>query len=518
MEPNKDINNLNGRGTSALEDRPEEIETAVKATPVAEPETPPAQLSEIELPHPATPKKPSFKMLIAAVLGTSALAAGGYFGYNYWQFASSHEETENATVSGHIHQVSSRINGTVATVPVLDNQLVKEGDLLLKLDPRDYEIKVQQAQAALENARASAEAAQANIALASQTTEAKTTQAQGDVSGASAAIASAQALLQEAQAGVPAAEAAVQEAEAGVQTAQAAVAEAQAGVPAAEAQLAQVEANLHKTEVDYNRYSTLFESGAIARQQLDAAKAAYEVAKAQRNAAQQGIQQAQAKVQQAQQNVARTEAQLAKAREGVAGANAKVAQAQEGVATAQAKLAASKGGLQQATAGNQQTEVNRNQYQAAQASISQAEAALKDAQQQLSYTNIISPATGRLGRKNVEVGQRVAPGTALMAIVSDENWVIANFKETQLERMKPGQEVEIKLDAFPHLTFKGKVDSFSPASGSQFALLPPDNATGNFTKVVQRVPVKVVFDGESIKGYESRIVPGMSAVVSVSVR
>ncbi|GEM_PF-1520580 len=123
-----------------------------------------------------------------------------------------------------------------------------------------------------------------------------------------------------------------------------------------------------------------------------------------------------------------------------------------------------------------------------------------------------------IGRKSVEVGQRVQPGTPLMAIVSDEYWVIANFKETQLEGMKPGQEVEIKLDAFPHHSFKGRVDSFSPASGSEFALLPPDNATGNFTKVVQRIPVKVVFDSDSIKGYESRISPGMSAVVSVEVK
>ncbi len=105
-----------------------------------------------------------------------------------------------------------------------------------------------------------------------------------------------------------------------------------------------------------------------------------------------------------------------------------------------------------------------------------------------------------------------------MAIVNNDYWIVANFKETQLEDIKPGEEVEIKLDAFPHHTFKGRVDSISPASGAQFALLPPDNATGNFTKIVQRVPVKIVFDQESIKGYESRITPGMSAEVSVQVK
>jgi membrane fusion protein (multidrug efflux system) len=102
-----------------------------------------------------------------------------------------------------------------------------------------------------------------------------------------------------------------------------------------------------------------------------------------------------------------------------------------------------------------------------------------------------------------------------MSIVEGEDWVTANFKETQLKDMKPGQEVEIKLDAFPDHPFVGHVDSFSPASGAQFALLPPDNATGNFTKVVQRIPVKITFDPQSIRGYESRITLGMSAVVSV---
>lgn len=165
-----------------------------------------------------------------------------------------------------------------------------------------------------------------------------------------------------------------------------------------------------------------------------------------------------------------------------------------------------------------QTEVNRSQYAAAQAEISQAQVALKDAQLQLSYTNITAPTTGRIGRKSVEIGQRVQAGQPLMAIVNNDYWVVANFKETQLEQMQPGQPVEIKLDAYPHHPFIGRVDSISPASGATFALLPPDNATGNFTKVVQRIPVKVVFDYKSIQGYESRITPGMSAEVSVEVK
>ncbi len=321
-----------------------------------------------EIEKEVAPKRKKPTGLILAGLGVGAIVAGT-FGYNYWQYASTHQETDNATVAGNIHQVSSRIPGTVSQVLVNDNQLVQPGQLLVKLDPRDYESKVQQAQAALENARGQAQAAQANIALSSQTTTGKTTQAQGDVSGAVAAISTAQAAVQEAQAGIPAAQAEVRLAE--------------AGIPAAQAQVAQANANLENAQADYNRYNQLYKTGAIARQQLDAAKAAFNVATAQRNAAVQGVEQAQAK--------------LASARVGVAKAQSQLAQAQENVTNAQAKLAASKGGLQQATAGGQDTTVKRSQYEAAKAAIAQSEASLKDAQLQLSYANVTAPSAGRVG-------------------------------------------------------------------------------------------------------------------------
>jgi membrane fusion protein (multidrug efflux system) len=464
--------NGHGRGAATVEEKPL---TAAKISTVDEVQTaPPKEISpevsrnpelekeqlttDNEQPVQPLPKKKNRKPLIFAVVGIAAITAS-VFGYRYWSYASTHEETDNATVAGHIHQVSSRINGTVSEVEVNDNQLVQKGQLLLKLDPRDLQMKALQAQAALDAAQREANAAQTSIRLAAQNAQAQTTQAQGNIS----------------------------DAQAGISAAQASVTEARAGIPAAQAAVAQANANLQRTQADYNRYQSLYSQGAIPRQQLDNAKAAYEVALAQRNSAQQGVQQAQAKL----------------------------AQAIQGVSSAQAKLAQSRGGLQQATATGVQTDVNRAQYEAARAAIAQAEASLKDAQLQLSYTNITALSNGRVGRKSVEVGQRVQPGSPLLAIVEGDYWVSANFKETQLEDMKPGQEVEIKLDAFAHHTFTGRVDSISPASGSQFALLPPDNATGNFTKVVQRIPVKVTFDPQSIQGYESRITPGMSAVVSV---
>lgn len=427
--------------------------------PELQPNTPPSEAPE-STPKNQARRKGWGRRLLAATLGVGAIAAG-ITGYHWWQFASTHEQTDNATVTGHLYQISSRIPGTVEAVPVDDNEIVQAGELLVQLDPDDYQVKVQQAQAALVAAQRQAEAAQANISLAGQTTQAKTSEAQGNVGQAIASISAAQA----------------------------AVTEAQAGVPAAQAQLAQTEADLQKAQADFNRYQSLYESGAVSRQQLDAAQAAYRVAEAARTAAQQGVNQAQAKL----------------------------AQAQQGVSQAQAQLESSRGGLQQAQAGGVQTDVNRSEYAAAQAAITQAQANLAEAQLQLSYTNITAPTAGRVGRKTVEVGERVQTGQPLMALVGNEVWVVANFKETQVDRMRAGESVEVEIDAFPGRTFTGKVDSLSPASGSEFALLPPDNATGNFTKVVQRIPVKITLDPASIQGYETQITPGMSATVTVDV-
>jgi membrane fusion protein (multidrug efflux system) len=151
------------------------------------------------------------------------------------------------------------------------------------------------------------------------------------------------------------------------------------------------------------------------------------------------------------------------------------------------------------------------------ASVLVAEAQLKDAQDQLAYTTIVAPTDGRIGHKSVESGERITAGSALMSVVEDV-WVVANYKETQLGKMRVGQKVSIHIDAIPNKDFIGIVDSWSPGSGSVFALLPPDNATGNFTKIVQRVPVKIRFDQDSIKGYEMRIVPGLSCEPSAVLK
>lgn len=404
-------------------------------------------------------KVPIHRPVVMGLLGAGILVVGG-LGVHWWQYTTTHESTNDANVTANIHPINARVSGTVKAVLVNDNQYVKQGEELVKLDPRDYQVALQQAQASLANAQQQALVAQANIGVVATNAEGQTTQAQGDIDAANAAIA----------------------------TAQAQVLEAQAGVPSAQANLAEIQANLVKAQDDYQRYQTLARQGAVPEQQFDSAQALYNATLAEQDAAKDQVQQAQARVQQAQQNLA----------------------------DARAKLSSTRGGLEQAQATNQQTEAERRQYQAALAAVAEADAEVQKAQLQLSYTDITAPDSGQIGDKTVQVGQQVQPGQTLMALIQKRPWIVANFKETQLEDIKPGQEVDISLDAFPHHTFKGRVESLSPASGSEFSLLPPDNATGNFTKIVQRIPVKIVFDADSIQEYESRITPGMSATVAVN--
>ncbi len=414
-------------------------------------------LMQPEMEQISSPKHPRGRILLGA-LGVGAIALT-IVGIHWWQYGATHQETDDAYVTSHIHPVNSRISGTVTQVLVDDNQIVAQGALLVQLDPRDYQVALQQAEASLETARHQADVAQTNIGVVATNAQGQTTAAQGNIDAAAASIS----------------------------TSEAALAEARAGVPAAQASLAQVNANLVKARLDYNRYTSLVQEGASPQQQLDSAKATYEALLAQRDTLKQQIRQAQARVVQAEKNLN----------------------------NAQAKLAATKGTLEQANSVAKQTQANRRQYEAAKAAIAQAEAQVKSAQLELSYTYISAPTAGRIGNKIVEVGQRLQPGQTLMAIVQEQPWIVANFKETQLGKIKSGEEVEIKLDSFPNHRFRGKVDSVSPASGAKFALLPPDNATGNFTKIVQRLPVKIVFDPQSLRGYESKITPGMSVVANV---
>jgi membrane fusion protein (multidrug efflux system) len=238
------------------------------------------------------------------------------------------------------------------------------------------------------------------------------------------------------------------------------------------------------------------------------------------------IAQVQAQASAAAAQVAQSEAQLVRARQDAdrfgqlynnqmkAVSKAELDAAVAARASAQADVAARK---DSAAAAKAQIASARSARDVLNAQIAVLQVQLKDARQQLAYNKILAPVTGRIGKRSIEVGQRVQPGQQLTAIVQENVWLTANFKETQLPEMKVGQEVKVTVDALPGKELIGKVDSFSPASGAQFSLLPPDNATGNFTKIVQRVPVKITFKPEDIKALNGRLVPGMSAVAEVAV-
>jgi membrane fusion protein (multidrug efflux system) len=398
---------------------------------------------------PASHSRRSMLILVAAIV----IIAGGLF---VWLHYRNRISTDDAQIEGHIEPVAPRVPGTVIQVDVNDNQMVHAGQVLFRLDPHDY-------QAALEQAQANLAAAQA--------------QAAGARSGVPITRVSSRGTLSVAQAGL-------RQAESSETLAKSQVAVAQAGQSAARAQLRQAQATAQNAATTERRYAQLVAKQEVSRLQYDQVETAAREAAAAQAAAQ-------ARVAAADQQVASAEASVQVARDRVA----------EAAATAR-----------RAATAPQQIAVSRSQARLAQAKVAQAEAAVALAQLNLEYTTIVAPTSGQVGNKNVEVGQTFAPGqTALVVVPINRVWVIANYKETTLENMHPGQRAEIDVDAFG-ATLKAVVNSIGPGTGAIFSLLPPENATGNYVKVVQRVPVKLTFTpGQDL----SRLRPGLSVEATV---
>lgn len=511
--------------------------------------TPPAGVSA----EPAKKKRPAWLLPVLLV----AVVAGGIYGVRAFLYGQTHSETDDAQVASRLASVAPRVNGTVTKVYVDDNTYVKKGTLLVEIDPSNYQTALDQAQANLALAQAQERQAEVNVNLTSQTGNAQIAQAQGGVSqnesavGASeaeversqAAVATAQSQAAGAQANVRSAQAAysialanVRKAQDSVREAQANAANAKAAVSSAQAAVVSEQATEERAQKDYQRFQQLFSQGAISAQSLDQAVSASRVATAQREAAQQNVTAAQAVYQQrlaaiatarsnvtaAQSQADQATAQIQASRVSVQGAQDAVRQAQAAVGSAQANVSAAQGKvkqaqgtLQQANTAGTQVEVSRVALQQAKARVKQAQAALEDAQLNVGYTKIVAPIDGKVSRRTATVGQQVAAGTPLMQIVPDNDiWVVANYKETQLKDVRVGQPVEIEVDALGGEKIHGKVESLSPNTGAAVALLPPDNATGNFTKVVQRVPVKIVFDSGQ-EDVVKRLAVGMSVVTTI---
>lgn len=451
-------------------------------------------------------------------------------GLIYWLVNRGKVSTDDAQGAGHLVPVTTRVAGYVRRIYVDDNQHVDAGQLLVQLDRRDIESNVKKNQADLNAQLAQAAAAAEQLKITGVTAPAGTNQAAAAVQIAAAQVAAAQkqvtsAMAQEAtaRAGVQAAAAAVEAAKADVQAAAEQVAVAQAGIQTSEANVSSAEAQATRAAADLARFQQLFSSGAVSKQALEIADATNTTALASLRSARSGVTGARATLAQARARRAAAEAALVQAKARLTAARSAVVQAQAGVGAAKEVLAQARGQLRQAEAAYmganvapEQITLTTEQKKAAAARVKEAVATLKASKLQLSYTSINSPVNGIVSQKSVEPGQYMQPGQMLMAVVPlNDTWVVANFKETQIEHMSVGQKADIDIDTYPGIVLHGYVQSIGAATGAQFSLLPPQNATGNFVKVVQRIPVKIIVHRPLPKGVVLR--PGQNVTATVYV-
>jgi membrane fusion protein (multidrug efflux system) len=385
-------------------------------------------------------------ILVAIVI---VLAVSGFF---LWRYLNTYESTDDAEVDGHIDAVSARISGHVIDVQAEDEKLVNAGDVLVRIDPKDYQTALDKAEADLADAEAALETSRITIPITSTTTASQLKTATSGRGDATAFLLGAERQLNAAEARKVSADAGVREAE----------------------------ANLSKANDDVRRYKQLVDKDEISRQEYDTAVDAAAAALATRDA---------------------RKAAVAEADQNIVVAQSVVDQAKQRITEADASI-------ESANTAPQQVAVSETRAKSALAEVAQRRALVEQARLNLSYCTIVAPASGIVGKKTVEIGENVSPGQQLLAVVPlDDVWVIANFKETQLSRMKPGQRATFTVDAYGK-EYKGTVLEIGGASGSRFSLLPPENATGNYVKVVQRVPVRINLDPG--QNSDHRLRPGLS--------
>jgi membrane fusion protein (multidrug efflux system) len=404
---------------------------------------PSAGLQE-EQPEALQPKKNQGRRMILVIAIVVVVIAAVL----WWWHSTYYEGTDDAQVNGNLIQISSRINGHVVEVNVQENQFVKAGQLLVKLDPSDYETAVQKDEANLASAQANYEALRVNLPVVNVNTSSTLNTASADVTGANDSVSQAERQLQ-----------------------------------AAKAQVLAARANYTKAQLDLKRYTPLVEKDVISKQQYDAAVATAAADEA--------------ALQQAQANVRANEDAIRVAR-------SRVVQAESSLKNAQTRP--------------NQMAIQRSKVDQAAAQVQQAAAALAQAKLNLSYCVIKAPTAGIVTTKSVQVGENLNAGQDLMTLVSLDNlWVTANFKETQVDALHPGEAVQISVDALDGKKFAGRVTQIGGATGSMLSLFPPENATGNYVKVVQRIPVRIDFT-EPSQNSDHRLRPGMSVEPKVRVK
>lgn len=441
------------------------------------------------------------------------------------------ESTDDAQIYGHLVAITARVSGSVRLIAVDDTDKVKAGELLVQIDPQDYLQAVHHAQADLAAQKAQTTAAEKQTSVTSKTAPstfgqatAATTIASEGVDAAQNQVTAAEAQVAAAEAGVRAAREQVNAAQTDVEAAKAQVDNSEQGVRAAEADVEAAESEAKTQTAELNRYRYLAKTGAAAQEQLDVVENRYNTSRAALRASQSRVLSAKASVNQAKARQAGAGALLARANSQVAAQVAALAQARAGVRVARVTLNQARARLAQAEAAQSGTEtvpqqigINEAQRKAAAAKIGQAAADIRTAALNLSYTSIRAPVTGEVSNRSVQLGQHVSPGQALMSIIPlHDVWVVANFKETQIGDMRPGQRADITVDTYPGRHFRGRVQGIGAATGEITSLLPPQNATGNFVKVVQRIPVRIRFDQSIPKGVVFR--PGQNVIATVYTR
>jgi membrane fusion protein, multidrug efflux system len=393
------------------------------------------------------------------ILAAIFFMIAGYFIYR--SYFANRETTDDAQIDGPINPVSAKVSGQITSILVKDNQFVKAGTLLLEIDPRDYQVVLDKAKADLAAAQSAAEAAQTQVPMTSLT-------------------ASSQVNL--ADAGIENSQAAKVMALKDVDT-------ARARLDVMQAQVREVKANYTKAVQDLDRMKMLIAKDEISKQQYDATVAAADAARAAYDVVQAGVAEVSRTVEAAEARVAQTDARIKEAR-----------------ANQQASQTAP-----------QQMAISRANMHTALAKVKQAQATLAQAELNMSYTRVKALIDGIVSQKKVEFGQLVQTGQPLLALVPlHKIWVTANYKENQLKDMRPGQKAFVTIDAYGGLRLEGHVDSISAATGARFSLLPPENATGNYVKVVQRVPVKIVIEHELDP--ERPLRPGLSVTTTVMTK
>lgn len=380
--------------------------------------------AEVQQPKPPQRLVTRRMKMFLAVAGVSSLVGS----LIAWRYYAVRETTDNAQVDGYITMVAARVGGTAAQVTFDNDDVIEKDKVLVQLDPADYQVALQRAQAELAEAQQNAAAARTTVPLTSTT------------------------------------------AISGVTTAEAGVASAERQATAARARVREAQAQYTRAAQDLDRMKALIAQDEISHQQYDASVAAEQASRAALDAA-------------------------------LAASSA-----------SESQVAQSRSQLNAAETAPQQITISRSRADSFEALVAQKEATVKRAELDLQYTTVRAPARGIAGQRNVQPGQVVQAGAPLLALVNlDDLWCTANFKETQLANMRVGQEAELHVDALQH-TFPGHIGSMGGATGARFSLLPPENATGNYVKVVQRVPVKIVFDKDPAL---QKIRPGMSVVVTV---